>query len=248
MEPHLLVVDLPSQHLRRHPVWGAHHSQRLLLAALAGGHGWTSGAAHSPLSLSNLPLSLWGSPNHHLYLPSWANPPPCSPQTHLSPSTPSLLCCLLASPKCVHLSHEFPSLGTTPTLSHLRPSSCIPNVHPSPGGLDTPYSKDGDGCCPRTCRWGSSPPSQSHPPQPCSHWPRSAPGSSRDTGAPVTPTSPALPGQTLLPGCPGTTQPPAPRLAVPRQQCGDGTRAMGCLGASCTLEVRSRWKMPLECR
>lgn len=80
---HLLIVDLPSQHLGRHPVRGAHHGQRLLLAALAGGHSRTSGA-----------LSPCPSPQTSLSLPAPAllHAPPDSSRhqaAHTSPSHPS---------------------------------------------------------------------------------------------------------------------------------------------------------------
>lgn len=194
-----------------------------------------TGAAQITISISLPGLTLLYAP-HKLISPHPHHP---------------LLHPLLDSPKCVHLPHESPPPATTPTTPNPRPSSHVPNVHPSPApapsGLETPRSRDGDGHCPRTCRWGSSPPSQSHPLQPCSHWPRSAPGSSGGTGGPLV--TPALPHWPRLLGCPGTAQPPAPQPAMLGAATRVyGTRTMGCLGAFRTLEVRSRWKMPLECR
>lgn len=163
---------------------------------------------------------------------------------------------LLANPKCVHLPHVSPLPGTTPTAPHPCPSSCILKVHPSPApapsGLETPQLQgwgQTSGRCPRTYRWGSSPPSRSHPLQLCSHWPRSAPGSSGGTGGPLS----HLLHQPCLTGHCSWDAPAQCSLLLPSwpclgQQRGYGMRAMGCLGASHTLEVRSRWKMPLECR
>lgn len=101
-------------------------------------------------------------------------------------------------------SQPFPNVSTCswsppcqgpPHHPHSYPFSCIPNVHPSPACALSGLQGWGwtGGCCPCTCRWGSFPPSRSHPLQLCSHWPRSAPGSSGGTGGPVTPTAPALP-------------------------------------------------------
>lgn len=76
----------------------------------------------------------------------------------------------------------------------------------------------------QTCRWGSSLPSRSRPPQPYSHWPHSAPGSSGGTAEPPVSTH-------LNITTPGKHVRETQGISMPR-----------------TLEVRSRWKMPLECR
>lgn len=170
---HLLVVDLPSQHLGRHPVRGAHHGQRLLLAALAvGGHSRTSGAL-SPCPSPPKPPS-----------PFLRQPSSMHPVTHLSTRPPALHHHTLLHPQIQP--HASP---TPPPL----PFQLDPKIPPFPASWIPLLRRRGraDGRAPRTCRWGSSPPSRSLPPQPCSRRPRSAPGSSGGhRGGPVTPRAP----------------------------------------------------------
>lgn len=82
---HLLVVDLPSQHLGRHPVRGAHHGQWLLLAALAGG-------GHSRMSGALSPMPVPPKTSLSLFTPALLHAPRDSSlhqATHTSPSHPS---------------------------------------------------------------------------------------------------------------------------------------------------------------